>query len=106
MMNKKISWKDENGEKLCNIREIEYKYEPYFKIFMEYKNYLKSFEELRNCEKYLNIYNDKENHDTIIIKTLQHIKATENFNYSSIKWYYYCEKFPKLTDLVIGYDTL
>ena len=42
MMTKKISWKDENGEKLCNIREIEYKYEPYFKIFMEYKNYLKS----------------------------------------------------------------
>ena len=81
MMTKKISWKDENGGNLCNIREIEYKYEPYFKIFMEYKNYLESFEELRNCEKYLNNYNNnKENYDTIIIKTLQHIKATKNFN--------------------------
>ena len=73
---------------------------------MEYKNYLNSYEYLLNFEKNLYSYNIRENYDTRVIKTLQHIKANKFFNTSSIKWFYYCEKFPELTDLVIGYDTV
>ena len=102
---RKIKWKDEIGENLEDIREIETKYEPYFKVFMTYKAYEKSIELLHQFEVQLNLEN-KENINHRLQIIMNHIQATRNYNEHSKRWFETRKLFPQLSDQVIGYDTV
>tara|TARA_B110000914_G_C15302842_1_gene371917 strand:- start:260 stop:592 length:333 start_codon:yes stop_codon:yes gene_type:complete len=105
---KKVTWGDEWGEKLVNIREIEYKYEPYFKVFMCYKEYEKFSGRLRYFSQ---IYsNEGINNQELVKRRIRvisnHIQCINDFKIISKKWLEMCHEFPYLSDLVIGYDVV
>ena len=115
---KKVTWVDECGGELVNIREIEYKYEPYFKVFMCYKEYDKYCRRLRHISQICfndginsdGVNNDGVNNDETIKRRLSvisnHIQCINDFKIISKKWLEMCHEFPYLSDLVVDYDVV
>ena len=105
---RQVRWKDEIGEKLVNIKEIEFKYEPYFKVFMCYKEYEKMEKLLKDFTK---IYSNEDIHNQELVQRRilvisNHIQCIDQFKIISKQWLEMCHKFPYLSDLVIGYDVV
>jgi len=102
---KKIKWKDENDGELEEVKFIETKYEPYFRIFMTNKNLIKSIHILNHLDKKLNIKN-KENINHRLQVMYDHIRESNIYDNHFNDWIKLSKEFPEITDQFINYDTV
>ena len=98
--NRKIQWKDEIGEKLEIVHEFESKHEPYFKVFMTYKELIKTYENLKNLEILLNKEN-KENINHRLQHIYDHIMARKIYNKLFTTWVDLSMKYPEIATILL-----